>query len=1000
MSFLNVGENSWWRSALLALCCALLLSACGGRRSEQYRQEGEQYLALNKIEDAAESFAKALEANPGNARAKLGMGRALRVQGKPEEALAAYGDAIKLDPTLEEAYRDSVGLMLELDKKRTGEAQGRDWMAEAEALANRYQEVDPQAGALLLALIYVNTGREDQAITLLQEEKAKEPSSSQVRVALAKALMAGGKAAEAEAELRSLLDEKPQDEAPIRMALIDVFRAQGKSGEMIGELRDLVASQPQNLEVKLLLARSLLDSQEYDEAQAIAKEVLDKAPDHGWANFIVGKSLSAKGAYAEAVPYLDVAVQAMPGENEFQRELRLAKSGGVEAPEKAITEPIPTVSEPAAVASLPTQPLQPNEMTWGALWSGACLRSLVDQRQRFLGSGAPDPELRDAVFLAAIFCGQLPVADSMLQSMGDSPLAAYFIKLKERNVQGAIEALAPLKPEGSEAIQAMTEEQLKNLSEPVRKGIVIHKNALGYALSLGGARLAALTEFADAARVKPDNVVSLYNLAVMYRMAAMPEFAAGVLKKLLSLHPENLEARRMLYQVLVGHGKDQEARFVAESSYGLYPENREMILSLVDTYVTSGEAELAVRTLEQGIKSLPDDPQLLLAEVNVLLYGQQPKEAQAKLEALKLPAVFDGLRAQYLAFALAQQGDWDGVVRVLSSGDSQSLSAPARLLLVAALAHVNRAGDALAALTLANGAILHGPNAAILAEALGRATDATSEQKSLAEALQGAPTALASFAYAAACLESGYLNLAYETFGATVAAVGSHPQLLLIQLSTLSRLRAMPDRLEKAQAIVDNHADVAEAWVGLAMVKEELNDVEGARTALEKAVALNPRSTDVWYRRSVFGDTHKDYAMALEASRRLVELVPDNPSLNNNYAYYLLETNGDLQEALKQAEIAHAKLKDHPNILHTLGVAQLRIGQFEPALENLRKAVEMRPGDPTLLLDYGKVLIQMNHEEEGRKQVQSALQFSKQLEVDFPRSAEAEAIVSATPAQS
>jgi len=62
--------------------------------------KGDALFALNRTEDALQSYKKAVELNPNDEDAWKGEGRALRALGKNHEAVAAYDKAIALDPGL------------------------------------------------------------------------------------------------------------------------------------------------------------------------------------------------------------------------------------------------------------------------------------------------------------------------------------------------------------------------------------------------------------------------------------------------------------------------------------------------------------------------------------------------------------------------------------------------------------------------------------------------------------------------------------------------------------------------------------------------------------------------------------------------------------------------------------------------------------------------------------------------------------------------------------
>jgi len=121
---------------------------------------------------------------------------------------------------------------------------------------------------------------------------------------------------------------------------------------------------------------------------------------------------------------------------------------------------------------------------------------------------------------------------------------------------------------------------------------------------------------------------------------------------------------------------------------------------------------------------------------------------------------------------------------------------------------------------------------------------------------------------------------------------------------------------------------------------------------------------------------------------------------NNNLAYHLLMTGGDPAEALKCAQLAAKGLPYDPHVLHTLGVALLRTGDLEQSKKNLAAALQLMPGDPSLLLDYGKLLMASGNAAGGRLHVENALANARSLGLEFDRKAEADDILSKTPAPS
>jgi cytochrome c-type biogenesis protein CcmH/NrfG len=70
-------------------------------------------LELGKPDEAIQDFSQAVELQP-TAEGYLHLGRALRQDNRPSNALAAYRQALKLSPHLTEAQRAADALSLEL----------------------------------------------------------------------------------------------------------------------------------------------------------------------------------------------------------------------------------------------------------------------------------------------------------------------------------------------------------------------------------------------------------------------------------------------------------------------------------------------------------------------------------------------------------------------------------------------------------------------------------------------------------------------------------------------------------------------------------------------------------------------------------------------------------------------------------------------------------------------------------------------------------------------
>jgi Flp pilus assembly protein TadD len=318
-----------------------------------------------------------------------------------------------------------------------------------------------------------------------------------------------------------------------------------------------------------------------------------------------------------------------------------------------------------------------------------------------------------------------------------------------------------------------------------------------------------------------------------------------------------------------------------------------------------------------------------------------------------------------------------------------------RLLHAAALITSGATAAAAAPLLNPDGKPLPAPAPLVLLKALGRPADNLSpDDEALAQALAGDPSSLGVFAYAMACQEAGFMPAAFAVYQKLDEKIPGQPRLVGLLLRTLAWSRGTKDRLAIAQRYTAKYATMGAAWQGQADVCQSLDDKAGQETALRKAVEVAPHTADALLALAQCLDETAHAPELAALYRELRALLPDDPYIANNLAYCLLQGGGDTAEALKLAEEAAKKLPTNANALHTLGLAQLRGGDLDAGRKNLSIALELRPGDPTMLLDYGQMLIARNKAEEGKQNIELALRYANQLGLDFPRRAEAERALS------
>ncbi len=957
-------SSSRSRSALgvTALVCLLLaaIPACGGRRSQQQTELGQTFLGIGKIDEARQAFEKALKLNPQNADAELGMARCFAVQDNLEEALAHYRNVIELDPPREIAYVEAVRILLRKER--------RD---EAQSLAMDFEKINPEKGGILHAFVLQTAGQTGEAIALLENLAATYPTSAEVRVSLATAQAATGQDAKAVEILEDVLKNIDPDSLAARMKLVEVYQKQGKTDEIVAQFREMVKQEPDDLGLQLALARSLVDQKEYTEAEEIARAILREMPESGWANYVVGACLLAREEYEKAVMYLQTAAQALP-ESEVVREyLAAARSAG--APQTQAAQPAPsTPPSPTAVEAPP----QPSEVApWQTLWKQARLDLLLQQGDALLAT--EEPNLRETLVVAALLSGNRPRARHFAEGLPqDAPLQALLTALERQNTEASLAVF-----------DTWTE------TDPER--VILRDNAYGFALMLVGARAKALQELSECYAAAPENAVTLFNLATMYRTARLPEYAVQVLDKLLALYPDNLSARRILLRLLVDANDMSRARAIAELTYQLYPHDAEAVVDLARIYRITGEVDLAQNLLKSALAADPESGPLRIAEARLnLLKGQadavlQSLEGRA-FDSVELAAASESLRA----FALAEKGDWPAVTASCESLPPERRSPGLHLLFAAARLHEGKPDAALAALDQAGELPWERLNGAtpVLA-ALGK-LDAPEESRELVDRLTAAPEALALYAHGVACLAESLPDCALTPFETVNAMAPNSPALTVLMLDALASAIRVDDPAQKARDLAQQAPDDPRTWLALATFCRVKKDSDGENAAIQKALELDADNAAAWLLRARYLESNGDQAGAIPAYERVLAARPGDPVVGNNLAYLILETGGDPQRALELAQAAMDAAQGNPaiqpNVLHTLGLAELRAKKLDDAEKHLGLALQMRPGDPTLLLDFGALLLEKGDAGAGQRHIRLAIEYAERLGLDFPRMEEAQ----------
>ena len=156
--------------------------------------------------------------------------------------------------------------------------------------------------------------------------------------------------------------------------------------------------------------------------------------------------------------------------------------------------------------------------------------------------------------------------------------------------------------------------------------------------------------------------------------------------------------------------------------------------------------------------------------------------------------------------------------------------------------------------------------------------------------------------------------------------------------------------------------------------------LELAEELLDNAIAKNPDNVDLLFARSFLSDRMNDKAKSEQILRHIIELQPDDSRALNQLGYALADGPNRHDEALVLLERAIEISPDDPAIIDSLAWAQYKLGRYEEALANLKRAYAAFP-DPEVAAHLGEVLWAMGRQSDANRVWESSLADNPNAEI-------------------
>ncbi len=504
---------------------------------------------------------------------------------------------------------------------------------------------------------------------------------------------------------------------------------------------------------------------------------------------------------------------------------------------------------------------------------------------------------------------------------------------------------------------------------------------------------------------------------------------------IVSLEPKDVEDRMVLGQLYTVKHDSKKAEEEFQAAQAIEPESEDVVLNMARLYAESGDLQRSVKVIE----AVPAQNRTAKMEFALgAAYSQlkQSKDAIAAYQrAVDLePGDMESMDA--LAQALIADNQLDEALKLYRQiAEADSDNADALVHIGEILRQQGKYEDALAAIRKARSAdpssLEAGYNEGLLLDVLGRFDEAakiyqgmvdrtshangayTDEEKNnrgiflermagvlveenkidqAVDAYQkmiemGGDTAVRGYEQEAdAYREAKEFDKAIEVSRKAIAAQPKNRDLKLLLAGELADEGHGDEGLAMARGLLDNSSNDRPVWVALGQMNIRLHHWKDAEDAFDKAEPMSSKKEDrisVLFMRGELADRQKHLEQAEGYFRQVLDLDANNAMTLNYLGYMLADKGIRLQEALPLIRKAVDQEPMNGAYLDSLGWVYFKLGDYELAEDNLRKAVERDQTDPTVHEHLGDL-----YEKTGRIRLAAAqweislAEFNKSAAVD------------------
>ncbi|MFZ0911783.1 MAG: tetratricopeptide repeat protein [Candidatus Korobacteraceae bacterium] len=490
----------------------------------------------------------------------------------------------------------------------------------------------------------------------------------------------------------------------------------------------------------------------------------------------------------------------------------------------------------------------------------------------------------------------------------------------------------------SQEILKLAIEQYEQIVKLDPKSVEDHL-LLGRLYRLNNELLKSEGEFKTAVNMQPDSEEAVTTLAYLYN----EEGDSGHALQVLSAIPDSARTAK-LYSALGFTYEQQKDYKKAIDAYRrsteLDHDNLDSVRGLAQNLMNDGQTDAALEQYKVIADADPSDAQtyMRIAEID----RRDGKFDQA-LEALKKATAIvpDSLEVQYnIAVVDEAQGKYEDAIQILNQ-----------------LLQKTEHADGEYSVPDKN-------NLAVFLERLGTVYREANKHQQAVETFRkmlnlGDENAIRGYQQ---IVETYRDNKQWQmATDAAAEAAKKYPNdrgLQMVSASQQADMGKSDVAIEHVKTLLKGNADDRDVYIALAQMYSRVKDWPKAEENISKAIDLSSKPEDKDYAIFVQGSVYerqKKYDLAEEAFRKVLADDPKNAMTLNYLGYMLADRDTRVEEALGYIRRAVALDPQNGAYLDSLGWAYYKLGKYDLAEENLRRASERINTDPTVHQHLGEL---------------------------------------------